>query len=184
MMPLWQNWNRFRKKQSNSKMIVTWFAQFFWRAARRHENRPAKRLQKFAQQWVSVPGSKLDGVGIAFASGVPWAKPDLRQINRLTTTETEAKLEPSAPEGQSSSPLESVQLRLGPTTVCSGRVRAKRACSPSLAERPSLKYLKTSIFHLMRWKFFWKSLKGLWTCFLSYQAAKPRYSRNQCVGHY
>ena len=54
-----------QKEAEQFENDLTWFAQFFWRAARRHENRPVKRLQKFAQQWASVPGSKLDGVGIA-----------------------------------------------------------------------------------------------------------------------
>ena len=47
-------------------------------------------------------------------------KPDLRRINRLTTTEPEAKSEPSAPEGQSLSPLESVPAAVGADDRLSG----------------------------------------------------------------
>ncbi len=45
----------------------------------------------------------------------------MRQINRLTTTEPEAKSEPSAPDGQSSSPLESVPAAVGADDGLSGQ---------------------------------------------------------------
>ena len=50
--------NRFRKKQSNSKMTDL-VRSILLEGGEKARESARERLQKFAQQWVSVPGSKL-----------------------------------------------------------------------------------------------------------------------------